>query len=394
MVGFTNRSIDLLETIVRDSNNIINMNRRGYALATRTTNIENIVKELHDGLGDTATELLRYHETAHSPNYRAPVNPDWEDAPSGVDILRSQELIRKTFPSYEKDVETVVHIRRGGDISGQQLGMYMLDYLKGVGVKRIVGTVEAISKNDGYRFEVQTDKGNVHVAAEKVVNAAGPFAQDIASMLDVKLPIFNTFQQKIAFEDREKTIPRNLPFTIDLDGQQIDWMDEERELILENPDFRWLAEGMPGAIHCRPDGGDNARWVKLGWAYNDTPGPPTWEPPLDEYFPDIVLRGAARLNPKLRGYYGRLPRSMHHYGGCYTMTEENWPLIGKMGLENAYMNCAYSGFGTMAACAGGELCASWIAGSELPQYARGFSLDRYNDEVLMQSLHAGAKGVL
>ena len=48
----------------------------------------------------------------------------------------------------------------------------------------------------------------------------------------------------------------------------------------------------------------------------------------------------------------------------------------------------------MAACAGGELCAAWVAGVELPEYAREFSLERYKDAPLMKHLHASNKGVL
>jgi glycine/D-amino acid oxidase-like deaminating enzyme len=121
--------------------------------------------------------------------------------------------------------------------------------------------------------------------------------------------------------------------------------------------------------------------------------------------PEVVLREAARLHPKLQAYYtdGRaLPRKkMHHYGGWYTMTTENWPLIGPMGdgaVEGAYINCAMSGFGTMAACVAGELCAAWVAGdaadASLPPYAHDLSLQRYNDRDLMQQLHASNKGVL
>jgi glycine/D-amino acid oxidase-like deaminating enzyme len=116
--------------------------------------------------------------------------------------------------------------------------------------------------------------------------------------------------------------------------------------------------------------------------------------PLDDNFPDIVLRGATRLNPALKAYYGQLPHNMHHYGGWYTMTEENWPLIGAMGPPGAFMNCAMSGFGTMAACAAGELCAAIVADADLPAYAKGFSLDRYKDDDLMATLRAANKGVL
>ena len=394
MVAFTNRSIDLLEDIATESDNLINMNRRGYSLVTRNTNIDEIITQLHAGLGDTANDLIRYHTSGESLQYQPPVHQDWESAPSGVDILQNQDLIRRTFPSYAPDIQTVIHIRRGGDISGQQLGMHMLETLKGSKVTRITGSVEGIEQSNGFRIEINGIDGLRHIQADKIVNAAGPFADNIAKMLGVDLPTHNTFQQKIAFEDRAQAIPRDIPFSIDLDAQNIDWSDDDRAMLLEEPKFRWLAEAMPGSIHCRPDGGDKGNWVKLGWAYNETPAAATWEPPLDDNFPDIVLRGAASLNPKLKDYYGQLPKTMHHYGGWYSMTDVNWPLIGPMGPEGAFMNCAQSGFGTMAACASGELCAAWVAGAKLPSYSNAFSLAREDDVFLMQTLRESATGVL
>jgi len=394
MVAFTNHSIDLMEDIARASGNRINMNRRGYALATRDSDIDELLGQLHAGLGDTADDLLRFHDTVNPATYDPPVKPDWETAPIGVDILKNQDLIRRTFPSYNPDIQTVVHIRRGGDISGQQLGMYMLEAYRNAGGTRLTGSVEDIAHDDHYSVIVDTSTGRQTIEADRIVNAAGPFADKIAAMLGIDLPIHHTFQQKIAFEDKAGAIPRNLPFSIDLDAQFIDWPQEDREMLLEDENFRWLAEQMPGATHCRPDGGDAGSWIKLGWAFNETPAESKWEPRLDDQFPEIALRGAARLNPSLKTYYGKLPRNMHHYGGWYTLTRENWPLIGPMGPQGAFMNCALSGFGTMAACAGGELCAAWVAGAHLPGYAPDFSLDRHQNAPLMKLLLESNKGIL
>lgn len=270
----------------------------------------------------------------------------------------------------------------------------MLEFLKERGAQRITGSVESIRVADTFSLEIRRPDGVMSLSAEKIVNAAGPFAERIAGMLDASLPLHNTLQQKIAFQDTERAIPRDLPFSIDLDGQGLDWTDEERQMLIENPTYRWLTEDMPGSIHCRPDGGDSGTWLKLGWAFNATPAQAQWDIPLNTNFPEIVLRGAARLNPSLKKYYGKLPRAIHHYGGWYTMTDENWPIIGPHGPEGAFTNCGLSGFGTMAACAGGELCAAWVTGSDLPDYAREFSLQRYEDEDLMTELRNMGKGVL
>jgi D-arginine dehydrogenase len=186
-----------------------------------------------------------------------------------------------------------------------------------------------------------------------------------------------------------------MPFAIDLDGQSLDWSAEERAVLAADEPRAWLACPLPGGIHCRPDGGDAGQWIKLGWAYNRTASAPLAEPEFDPSFPEIVLRAASRLNPALKAYYGRLPRERVHYGGYYTMTRENWPLIGSMRTDGAFVIGALSGFGTMAACAAGELCAKWIPGEELPGYAEKLSLARYTDEKLMADLSgSGGTGVL
>lgn len=394
MVEFTNRSIDLIEEISRESGNRPHMNRRGYALATRETNIDELIEQMRVGYGEKADELIRIRGKGNLDSYAPPLKPDWELAPDGADIIKDKNLIQKTFPSFEKDIETVLHIRRGGDISGQQMGQFMLEYLKEKGVRRIIGMVKDIAMQDGYVIELSTSNGIDTIKADTLVNAAGPFADKIAKMIDVDLPVYNSFQQKIAFEDVKNAIPREMPFVIDLDGQIIDWSNEEKELLGEEESLKWLLEKMPGCIHCRPDGGDHGSWIKLGWAYNEDAADATWEPPLYDQFPEIVLRGASRLNPSLKAYYGHFPRNMTHYGGWYTMTEENWPLIGPMDKENSYIVSALSGFGTMASCASGELAAAWITGSELPSYGSILSMERYKDDDLMKSLREGNKGVL
>lgn len=394
MVAFTNRSIDLMEQIALDSGNRINMTRRGYTLATRRRDISDLVAELNFGLGDAAARLIRFHDGPAARSYRPAEKPDWQQAPNGVDVLQNADLIRRTFPSFAQDIAAVIHIRRAGDLSGQQLGAYMLEHIREAGGHRETGMVQDIEHSGRFRIVLEQDGVVRALEADAVVNAAGPFAPDIARMLGRALPIETVMQQKIAFEDARAAIPRDLPFSIDLDPQHIDWSQEEKSALEEDDGFAWAGEEMPGAIHCRPDGGDNGRWIKLGWAFNTDVAPATWQPPLSDSFPEIALRGAARLNPALRGYYNHLPRAMHHYGGWYAMTEENWPLIGSCGPEGAFVNGAHSGFGTMTACASGELCAALVSGAAAPEYAGALSTQRHADSTFMAAVLASGRGVL
>lgn len=391
MTAFTNRSIDLMETIARETGNRIELTRRGYALATRRDNIDDLLGQLHDGYGSDAARLIRVHPDGAATHYDAALTDDWQAAPEGVDVLQDRGMIRATFPRFDPEVATVLHVRRAGHVASQQMGQHMLDQVRAQGGRLESGRLTGLS-HDG-SFELEIDGKSDRIRADILVNAAGPFVGEVAALLGQALPIVNQLQQKIAFEDRNGAIPRTQPFAIDLDEQHIDWSDEERALLAEDPATAWLAGAMPGGIHCRPEG--QGRWIKLGWAYNQTASAPTATPSFDPNFPEIVLRGAARLNPALKAYYGHLPRALTHYGGYYTRTEENWPLIGPLGSEGAFVVGALSGFGTMAACAAGELCAHWIAGAPLPDYAEALSLARYDDAKLMTELRtAASKGVL
>jgi glycine/D-amino acid oxidase-like deaminating enzyme len=243
-----------------------------------------------------------------------------------------------------------------------------------------------------FALEVETAQGTGVLRAERLVNAAGPFLADVAAMLGEALPVACVFQQKIAFEDRDGAIPRDMPFAIDLDGQTLPWSEEERALLAEDPEAARLLAPMPGGIHCRPEG---SNWIKLGWARNTRPGDPHGPEPIDPQFPDSVLRAASRLHPRLAAYVGRLPRGARHYGGYYTMTQENWPLIGPTATPGVVLAGALSGYGTMAACMSGVLAAAWSVGGELPRYAAALSPARWADAGLMEEIgRLASRGVL
>ena len=386
MTAFTDHATDLLEDIARQSGNRINMTRRGYALVTRRESPDDLIRQLYQGYGDRAASRLRFHEGKSGSSYQPATSSDWETAPDGVDVLMDRSLIRDHFPSLATDAATILHIRRAGDISGQQLGQFMLEAIRAAGGRVRRARVTAIDRDVAFRLTLQEAEGPSTLRADRVVNAAGPFFAEIGAMLGETLPVTCVYQQKIAFEDRERAIPRTLPFTIDLDGQELSWTQEERALLASEPTGAALLRPMPGGIHRRPEGGDGGTWIKLGWAYNTTATDPAGEPPIDPNFPDVVLRAASRLSPALRPYIGRLPRGARHYGGYYAMTPENWPLIGAMRTPRAYMAGALSGFGTMGATAAGALCAAAIAGAAQPAYATSFTLGRYDDIALMDAL--------
>jgi glycine/D-amino acid oxidase-like deaminating enzyme len=383
MTAFTDHSMGLMEQMDEASGGRLNMTRGGYALVTRRERPDDLIEDLHRGYAESS-QKIRIRDTAVG-DYQMPQRTPWQAAPDGVDVLLNTELIRKAFPGWAQDVRSVIHIRRAGSISAQQMGQYMLEEIKAAGGRLIRAEVKGISGRP-FVLDLATDAGPRTLRAEKVVNAAGPFVRDIGAMLGEDLPVKCVYQQKISFQDREGAIARDMPFTIDLDGQTLAWSDEDRELLASDPATRRFTEPMTGGIHCRPDGAVDGTWIKLGWAYNSTASDPHGDEPVDPQFPDFVLRAASRLHPRLSAYIGRLPRGAHHYGGYYAMTEENWPLIGPMRTPGAFIAGALSGFGSMAACATGSVCAAYAAGKPVPVYARSLGFERYGDAALMEQL--------
>ena len=401
MKRFMDRSIDLLSQLDSQYNNEIITSRSGYVLASRDADARDLLDNLHQTFKQPNS--IRTHNSADS--YRQSLLTDR----NGAEVLQNASVIQQCFPGYDAQLQTIVHIRRGGSISAYALGSHMLREFREAGGRLRTARVQHIDYRKGsYELDIRASSAqDKTINAASIVNAAGPFAQELSSCLGIELPIKNVYQQKIAFADTLHAVDRKQPFTIDLDPQLIDWTDDERQAIQQDPILARFTDTMPGAIHCRPDGGETGNRIKLGWAYNEAATDPAeqthlrnhlqehLQEQLQEHFPEIVLRGAARLNPRLKRYYQGFPRDFTHYGGYYTMTEENWPLIGNTTLPGYTIAIAMSGFGSMAACAAGELAALYITGGTLPDYADALSLQRSNNTGLMQEINElNSKGIL
>ncbi len=386
LAAFADRSIALMRDLAGDGNTHFRMSRGGYAYVTRRQDTDAMIGEIERVYGHGKAGDVRVHD------HGKPI----PDADNGADILLHREAIRARFPHLNPDVRAVTLVRRAGDIDSQQMGQFMLNAAKARGVGLAPLEIEGIAEN-GRRLEITASSAGEAklIEADIFINAAGPFAKRVGRMLGVDLPIDCVFQQKIAFEDVHGVVPRNAPFTIDQDAGPLDWPDEVRELLREDPETAPLAQEQPGGVHVRPEGGEASRWVKLGWATNKTAEPPVRHPTGADTFPEIVMRGAARLVPGLAAYCEDMPRNLSHYGGYYTRTPENWPLIGPVGPPGAFMIAGLSGYGTMMACAAAELCAAWVTGSDLPALAHRFSLERYTDErVMAEFADTGTDGEL
>lgn len=388
MVSLMNRSIDILDELARASGNAFNMNRRGYLYVTADPDRIPSLRRAAEESAALGAGPVRCHP-GNSP-YRAPLPQGYAGEPTGADLILDPTLIRRHFPYLSERTVAVLHARRCGWVSAQQLGMCLLERAREHGVTFVPGRVEGIDVMNGRVRAVRLQSGNVLVT-DRFVNAAGPLLNEVGAMLGVELPVFSELHAKVIFRDERRVVPREAPLLIWIDPQVLPWSEEERLLLAQSDATERFVQGLPSGAHARPEGGPDSNAVLMLWAYHTPPMVPIWPPPFDPHYFEIVLRGLTAMLPGLEAYLGRMPRPVVD-GGYYTRTRENRPLIGPLPIRGAYVIGALSGFGIMAACAAGELLAAHLTGGALPPYAPAFVLERYQDPGYQRLLETWEEG--
>jgi glycine/D-amino acid oxidase-like deaminating enzyme len=289
-------------------------------------------------------------------------------------------IIQRRFPFVSPDAIAMLHPRRCGWLSAQQLGMWLLDEARQCGVRLVSGRVVAVD-TAGDRVNsvtLQANGAEQRVATRVFINAAGPLVDVVGRMLGVELPVFNELHGKVAINDPLGIVPRDAPLLIWSDPVTLPWSDEERVELAAAEETRWLTEPLPPGVHFRPEGGPGATTLLLLWTYDVKATPAVWPTRFEPEYAEVVVRGLARMVPGLATYAGNFGRP-YIDGGYYCKTRENRPLIGPLPVEGAYVFGALSGYGIMASQAGADLLAAHIVGSVLPGYAPAFALSRYED---------------
>jgi sarcosine oxidase subunit beta len=385
MVALMNHSIDLLEKLAEESGNVFQLNRRGYLYLTADPHRIPEMQAAAQEPPQLGAGPLRVHpnQSGHS-NYLPALEGEPAKQLDGADLILDTGLIQQYFPYLSERVVAALHVRKAGWLSAQQLGMYLLEQARLHGVTYVNSKVTRVNTTSSRVQGIQLNDGS-QINTGTFVNAAGPLLKDVGEMLGLELPVFNELHMKVALRDTRGVIPRYAPLLIWTDPQKLPWSPDERQILSEDPETRWLLDEFPSGVHTRPEGGTGSQVILMLWEYHTAIVEPTWPPPLDHQYPEIALRGLAAMLPGLTAYFGNAPRPVLD-GGYYTKTQENRPLIGPLPVEGAYVIGALSGYGIMSSCAAGDLLAAHVAGSSLPSYAPAFTLDRYQDPAYQKLL--------
>ncbi len=306
------------------------------------------------------------------------------EAAPATTVVSDRSTIARRWPHLHPDTVQVVEIKRAGAIDVQALGQLLLTTARRHGVELVQATVRSITAGRPNRFLL--DVNGRPVQAGNVVLATGPFTGQLAASLGLDLPLENVAQRKFVMPDPDHIIPADMAFTICADPLRLAFESTEQELIGQDDELAWLLDEFPAGLHIKPEPGG---LIKLGWAYNrEAEAPPRWSIAEDHRFPNVVLRGATEMIPGLAAYLDPIPTPVIQYGGYYTRTPENWPLIGPTELDGLYTVAGLSGFGTMVACAAGDLLARHVVGHSLPDHAPYFAPTRYGDPAIRQEMAA------
>lgn len=181
--------------------------------------------------------------------------------------------------------------------------------------------VSGIERDSAGVVGVQTSKGTV--ATRTVVNCAGPWAANIARMVDVELPVEPLRRMLVPTEPFDR-FPHSAPMIID----------------------------MSNGFHFRPEG----RGFLLAW--NDPEETPGYKTDFDPAFVEKILIRAADRVP----VFEHLPvNPKRAWAGLYEMTPDHHAVLGPVEqVAGFYLANGFSGHGVMHAPATGKILADVI----------------------------------
>jgi len=227
--------------------------------------------------------------------------------------------------------------------------------------------------------EIESAAGREQVATACVVDAAGPLAREVATLAGVDLPLVNELHAMVTFDDYLRVVPRDVPVMIWSDAVALRWSEGEQRDLEADPALAWLLAPLPAGAHFRPEGPEASTSLLLLWPYHTERCQPTFPPSIDPLYPEVVLRGLARMVPALGEYLESGMRRPFVDGGYYCKTRENRLLVGPTPVAGFHVLCGLSGYGIMASLGAAELLGAHVAGAALPAYARELALARYQD---------------
>ena len=214
-----------------------------------------------------------------------------------------------------------LYCKEGGYLDQHRVIKGYVDTVVSNGVKLLTGTqVDGLLKVNERISGVTTSAGEFH--AEWVVNAAGPYAGEVADLVGCQIPFVSRRHELLVLEE-SAAVPEEIPWLIDMDRQ----------------------------VHMRPDGSGRAL-IGGFLGHDEAIDPNTYDPELSEEWSKEVRREASHsfciTNPQSKVLKG--------WSGLYPGTIDYMPVIDET-LPGLVTAAGFSGTGLMHAPIVGEIVA-------------------------------------
>ena len=383
MVSLMNRSVDLLEELAEASDNRFNMNRRGYLFATADPERAAVFEAAGREADSLGAGPLRCHDGSGGDEY-LPHRPDgYAGMPDGADLIVDDTLIRRHFPWISPDAVAVLHARRCGWLSAQQLGMYLLEEARRHGgvPRQRPGGRGAVRRRAGHR-----GRGSCSgMAAKSESGRRSSSTPRGPSRRRSRRGSGRTFRSGSSDTSRcpFRTANGRSPGTRRYSSGRT--RSGSRGPKKSARPSRTTRRDAPFSRPFRP-GRTDARMVGRTPRPSSSTGPTRRRGGARPSSPSTGTRATRRLcsaacracSPPSNATSAAF-RGPGSTAATTSAPGRTAPLVGPLPLEGSFVCSAFSGFGIMGSCAGAELLAAHVTGASLPPWAGSFTLARYDD---------------
>ncbi|MDG5778960.1 FAD-dependent oxidoreductase [Haloarculaceae archaeon H-GB2-1] len=253
-------------------------------------------------------------------------------------ILSPDEIAEHNIAS--EDLRSGLWFPKDGVLDPGEIVHFFADHAREAGVRIKTGVeVTDVVTSGGHVTGVETSDG--FQAADIVVNAAGPWAQQVNDLAGIDVPIRHT-QGPILVLQADESI--SLPFT-------------------------FFEEG----VYIREEGVSQAFAGQLATEYAESGTVnPNHSQSIDESMYLQVAEIAETYLPDLPAF-----DIINEWNGVRTVTPDGQPIVDETDVDGYLLACGMSGYGITVAPAIGEFVAEWLATGRKPDSLDPLALERF-----------------
>lgn len=266
-----------------------------------------------------------------------------------VEMVSREEILRLVPQLRVDDVVGGTFCPTDGFVDPHSVMMGFMLRARERGAKLWLGTaVTGIDVEDDRVTGVVTTRGRISTRA--VINAAGPWAAQVARMAGVQLPVEPLRRQLVPTEPFD-SLPSRFPMVID----------------------------MSTGFHFRREG------LRILLAWNDPAETPGFKTEFDSSFVEKILTHAARRVPCLADAQVNAGRA---WAGLYEMTPDHHAIIGEApGVRGLFLANGFSGHGVMHSPATGRIISELIVDGQASLLdAKPLGLERFSEGRLFEEV--------